>query len=81
VYQNTLCEHVLIRPDFFMYKNISHPRGRPFAVLSVAGSRCHCTLIMLIERYRESTSNTLLLSLWFSLKRKTLEFLRPGSLN
>jgi hypothetical protein len=40
VYQNTLREHALIRSDFFMYKNTSHPRGRPFAVLSVAGSRC-----------------------------------------
>ena len=39
-YQNTLREHALIRSDFFVYKNTSHPRGRPFAVLSVAGSRC-----------------------------------------
>jgi hypothetical protein len=25
-------QSVLIRSDFFMYKNISHPRGRPFVV-------------------------------------------------
>jgi len=40
-----------------------------------------CTLITIIERYRESIANTLLLSSRFSLKRKTLEFLVPGSLN
>jgi hypothetical protein len=25
-------QYALIRSDFFMYKNISHPRGRPFVV-------------------------------------------------
>jgi len=40
-----------------------------------------CTWITIIERYRESIANTLLLSSQFSLKRKTPEFLRPGSLN
>ena len=83
VYQNTLWERALIHSDFFMYKNTSHHRGRPFVlVYSVAQDRVSCcTLITIIVRYRESTSSTLLLSFRFSLKRKTLEFLRPGSLN
>ena len=33
----------LIRYHFFIRTRISHPVGRPFAVLSVAGSRCRCT--------------------------------------
>jgi len=33
-------ENASIRSVFFVYKNTSHPRGRPFAVLSDTGSRC-----------------------------------------
>lgn len=38
---SALCS--LIRYHFFIHTRISHPVGRPFAVLSDAGSRCPCT--------------------------------------
>ena len=65
---------------FYVQEHKPSPRP-PICSFECCRLALPCTLITIIERYRESTSNTLLLSSQFSLKKKTPEFLIPGSLN